>query len=610
MMSTFGVGQTAEIGYFSRMANPLLSDRDVEFLLYEHLDAQALCRLPAFADHGKDTFDMYLATARRLAREVLYPAYKPMDESPARLEKGAIVTHPRMKALWSELVNLGAIAATRPATVGGQGLPLVVATLANGYLAAANASASGYVGLTTGAAHLLEAFGDDFLKREMMARMYAGEWSGTMALTEPHAGSSLADVATRATPRADGTYLIKGSKIFISGADQDFTPNVVNMTLARIEGAAPGIKGVSLFAVPKKRFEGAALVPNDVTVAGLIHKIGWRGLPSVALAFGDANDCRGWLVGAPNCGISYMFQMMNEARVMIGLNGVATASVAYHEALAYAKTRPQGRPLTSKDPTTRQVPIIGHADVRRMLLRQKAIVEGGLALVTYTAMQADLAAYATDKAMRLRASRLLAILTPIAKTFPAEWGFESNALAVQVHGGYGYSSEQLPEAWLRDQKLNSIHEGTTGIQALDLLGRKVVAEGGAALRVLVELIETTTARAENAGAPREWCVRLREAASTVAETTAFLGSLSMSGDVEGMLRHATDYLSMLAIVVVAWLWLEQAAIAKERGPSAFYEGKLCAAQYWIACELPRAIQLAALCRANDDAYARMKEAWF
>jgi butyryl-CoA dehydrogenase len=225
-------------------------------------------------------------------------------------------------------------------------------------------------------------------------------------------------------------------------------------------------------------------------------------------------------------------------------------------------------------------------------------------------MQADLAAHATDEDTRHRASRLLGMLTPLAKTFPAEWGFESNALALQIHGGYGYSTEQLPEAWLRDQKLNSIHEGTTGIQALDLLGRKVVADGGAALRILHELVLATVARADRAGVDGAWSARVREAMGEVLDTTAHLGALGLSGDVEGMLLHSTEYLTMLAIVVVAWLWLEEAAIAKEHGPSDFYEGKVCAAQYWIVTELPRARELAALSRSGDDAYARMKDAWF
>jgi alkylation response protein AidB-like acyl-CoA dehydrogenase len=595
--------------------NPLIRDRDVDFLLYELLDAPALCKLDAFADHSRETFDMYIASTRRLAREVLFPAYKPMDEEPAKLVQGHIVAHPRMKALWPQLVALGVISATRPAEVSGQQLPLTVATLAHAYLMAANLSAFAYAGLTTGAAHLIEAYGDAHLKRELMERMYRGEWTGTMALTEPQAGSSLSDVKTRATPREDGTFKIRGSKIFISGGDHDLTENVVNMVLARIDGAAAGIKGVSLFAVPKLRVEAGALVPNDTHVAGVIHKIGWRGLPSLALNFGEADDCRGWLVGEPHKGIGYMFQMMNEARIMVGVNAVATASVAYHEALAYARTRPQGRPITAKDPTTPQVPIIEHADVRRMLLRQKAIVEGGLALVAMTARFADEAAHGATDEGRHRTALLLDMLTPIAKTFPAERGFESNVLALQVHGGYGYSSEYLPEAWLRDQKLNTIHEGTTGIQSMDLLGRKMVAAGGAPLRFLGEEIASAIDLAAKAGIDPAWYAKLGEAAAIVGRVTLRLGSLGAEGDVEAMMRHSVDYLDMVSIVVVAWIWLRQATVAKAalaRGTreADFYEGKVCAAEYWFHTELPRVSELAVLCESCEESYARMRDAWF
>jgi butyryl-CoA dehydrogenase len=448
-----------------------------------------------------------------------------------------------------------------------------------------------------------------------MSRLYAGEWTGTMALTEPHAGSSLADVATRATPRDDGTFLVRGSKIFISGGDHDFAENVVHLALARIDGAPAGTKGLSLFAVPKCRLEGGTLVPNDVHVAGAIHKIGWKGLPSLAISFGDDGDCRGWIVGQPHRGLSYMFQMMNQARIMVGLNGAATASVAYHEALAYARTRTQGRPLGSKDPTRPQVPIIQHADVRRMLLRQKAIVEGSLALVALAAYQADLAQHEEAPDARRRASLLVDVLTPIAKTFPAEWGFEANALAVQVHGGYGYSSEQLPEAWLRDQKLNSIHEGTTTIHGLDLLGRRIVADAGAPLAILLEMTETTIARAGRAGVDRAWGAALHEAVQTLIELTAHLGGLGLAGDVDAMMLHSTDYLTLCAITVVAWLFLWQAAVATEAlargdGDGDFYRGKLCAAQYWIRTELPRVVHLAELCRSGEDSYARTQDAWF
>ena len=598
-----------------KTTNPLLSDRDVNFLLYEMLDAPALCALPEFAEHSRDTFDLYLRSSRRLAREVLFPAYKPMDEQPARFENGGVVIHPVMKEIWPHLVSLGLLRATRPVAVGGSALPYTVGVLAAAYLMAANLSACAFAGLTTGAAHLIEAFGDDFLKREMMAPMYAGEWTGTMALTEPQAGSSLSDVTTRATKGQGDSYLIRGSKIFISGADHDLAENVVNMTLARIDDAPPGIKGLSLFAVPKLRREGDKLVPNDVHVTGAIHKLGWRGLPSLALSFGDNGDCRGWLVGEAHKGLRYMFQMMNDARIMVGLNGVATASVAYQEALAYARARVQGRPISAKDLTRPQIPIIEHADVRRMLLRQKAIVEGSLALVAFTARQGDLAHHATSAEERRRASLLLDALTPITKSFPAEWGFESNALALQIHGGYGYSSEQLPEAWLRDQKLNSIHEGTTGIHGLDLLGRRIIADAGAPVRILLEEIDATIARAERAGVDPSWGSAVGGAIRTLAEVAAQLGGLGMQGNVDGMMLHSTDFLALSSITVVAWLWLWQAAIAKEalaRGPADvdFYEGKLCAAQYWIRTEVPRVAQLGALCLSGEDSYARMRDAWF
>ena len=597
------------------MDNPLLSDRHVDFLLYELLDVPRLCALPAFADHGRETFDLFLGSARRLARGVLWPSYRAIDAAPPQLRDGRMHVHPRMKEIYPQLVALGLTNATRPVEVGGQQLPMTVAALATAYLMAANLSAYGYVGLTSAAAHLLEAFGDARLKQELMTRLYSGEWTGTMALTEPQAGSSLADVTTRATPTADGHYLVSGAKIFISGGDHDLTANVVQMTLGRIEGAPAGIKGVSLFAIPNRRLEDGRLVDNDVRVAGAIHKIGWRGLPSLILSFGERADCRGWLVGEPNRGISYMFQMMNEARIMVGMNGIATASVAYHEALAYAQTRTQGRPATARDPSRPQVPIVEHADVRRMLLRQKAIVEGGLALLATTSLHADLAAHAEDAATRKRSALLLDLLTPVAKSFPAEWGFESNALALQVHGGYGYSSEYLPEAWLRDQKLNSLHEGTTGIQGLDLLGRKVVADGGQALAIFSAEVEAAIGRARAAGVDPSWCERLAAAVGLTVELTQALAGRALSGDVEGMLLHSADYLSLFSIVAVGWQWLLMAAAAAEgiaagRGPREFYEGKRCAAQYWLTTELGRVGALVELCRSGEDSYARMRADWF
>jgi len=596
--------------------NPLLSDRDVDFQLFEVGDARALCRLPAFAEHSPETFDLFLRSARALARGPLFAAYRAMDAEPPRFEGGRIQVHPAMRAIWAQLAELGVLGATRPYAVGGQQLPRTVAVVAEAYLMAGNLGAYGYAGLTSGAAHLIEAFGDDWLKDQFMRRMYSGEWTGTMALTEPQAGSSLGDITTRATPTGDGDYRVSGNKIFISAGDHDLTDNVVHMTLARLDGAPPGVRGISLLAVPRRRFaaDGLTLEDNDVSTAGMIHKIGWKGLPSLAINFGERGDCRGWLVGEPHQGLAYMFQMMNEARIMVGVNGIATASVAYHEAVRYARERRQGRLPGARDPRAPQVPIVEHADVRRMLLRQKAIVEGGLALLVQVARYSDLAEHATEPAERQRAQRLLDLLTPVAKSFPAERGFEANALALQVHGGYGYSSEYLPEAWLRDQKLNSIHEGTTGIHGLDLLGRRVFADG--AFVALADEFKAAVADAGTVALPRVWLEQFELAVGTIATLTVELARRGQAGEAEFMVRHSADYLDLFSTLVVAWQWLRQATVAARALAAAnaddrdFYEGKLCAAQYWFATELPRIDHLVRLCREGEDSYARMRPEWF
>jgi alkylation response protein AidB-like acyl-CoA dehydrogenase len=602
----------------SSRGNPLLDDRTVEFILYELLDIEALCDLPDFGEHNRHTFDLLLTSARTLARRVLFPDYRTIDAAPPVLRDGRVYVHPLLKAAWPQLVDLGLIAATRGPEVGGSQLPLCVASLAAAYLMAGNLSAYGFLGLTSGAAHLLEAFGSSELKARFMAPLYAGEWTGAMALTEPQAGSSLADIRTRATPSGDGQhYLLQGDKVFISAAAHDLAPNVVQMVLARIDGAPPGTAGVSLFVVPNLRHQDDELVDNDVAVTGLVHKIGWRGLPSCVLSFGERKDCHGWLVGEPNRGLAQMFQMMNEARIMVGLNGVATASVAYQEALAYARERTQGRPAGVRDPSSPQVSLLAHADVRRMLLRQKAIVEGGLALLTSTARSADVSAHATDVEQRRRSRLLLDLLTPVAKSFPAEAGFEATVLSLQVHGGYGYSSEFLSEAWMRDQKLNSLHEGTTGIQGLDLLGRKAVADGGAALHVFSEEVGRSLAAARASGLPPTWAEHLAEALAELVDTTTALAGRGAAGDTEGMLAHSSDYLTLFSIVAVGWQWLSMAAVAQKalsHGPKeedmGFYKGKLAAAEYWMVTELPRVTALAALCRSAESSYTGMAPDWF
>jgi butyryl-CoA dehydrogenase len=590
-------------------ANPLLSDRDVDFLLFEVHDAASLCALPAFADHDRGTFELTVQTVRRLARDVFFPALRDTDATPPVLRDGAVALHPKMRAMFNALAEAGLLAATRPVSVGGQSLPSLVATAANAYLCAGNGSGAGLAMLTTEAAHLIESFGSDELRARYMHDLYAGRSTGTMCLTEPHAGSSLGDITTKATPRADGAYNLTGTKIFITFGEHDLTENIIHLVLARIAGAPEGSRGVSLFCVPRLRPDGDALVDNDVRCAGVLHKIGWRALPSVALNLGEGDNCRGWLVGTAGRGLAHMFQMMNAARIGVGASAAAVAYAAYQESLRYALTRPQGRALSGRDAQGPQVAIVEHADVRRMLLRQKAIAEGALSLVLAAARQADLAEHGVDEAQRARARRLLDLLTPVAKSFPAEKGFEANVLAVQVHGGYGYTSEYLPELWMRDQKLNSIHEGTSGIQGLDLLGRKVVAGGGEALAAWSEEVTLSVTNAREAGVPTAWCDALDGAVAEVGALTMELASRGLAGDIDGMLSHSADYLDLFSTACVAWQWLLQATAAQRAKGAGrdepFYDGKLRAAQYWFATEVPRVALLAKLCRDAEDSYLRM-----
>jgi alkylation response protein AidB-like acyl-CoA dehydrogenase len=595
--------------------NPLIEDRLVELVLYGVLDTAALCALPHFRDHNRETFDLFIGSCRRFAREELFATYRPMDERPARFDGTSVICHPLLRSLYPRLVELGVLTATRPHGVGGQQLPAVVAGVTAAYLGAANGAAVCYAGITAGAAHLIETFGTEQLRTTYMQPMYAGHWTGTMALTEPQAGSGLMDVQTRATALPDGSYRIQGSKVFISGGDNDFAPNVVHLALARIEGAPAGTRGVSLFVVPKLRPEGDGLVPNDVKVTGAFHKLGWGALVATALNFGEAGECRGYLVGEANQGLKYMFQMMNESRLGVGTAATATAMTAYHQARLYALERLQGRRLTQAADAP-PVPIIEHADVRRMLLRQKAIAEGAFGLVTSCNYFADLALHAPGAERRAYYQRLLDLLTPVAKSFPSERGFESTALAVQVHGGYGYTREYLPEAWLRDQKLNAIHEGTTGIQSLDLLGRKVLARGETALDELLNEVSTAMARARQAGLPAGWLDAVRGALDVLQHCTAQIGQAA-ARDVERALQNSVEYLDLFGTVVIAWQWLQLARAARERllqqpgeAERVFLEGELRAAQYWIECELPRIRYLAGVIGGADDAFFSAAAAHF
>ena len=600
------------------MAEKFISLRNLQFLLYEHLDVAALTRYPYFADHSKETFDMVLETAMRMSREMLFPVFGEMDKKPPEFRDGKVFVHPVAAAVMKACGEGGWIGAQAPYELGGQQIPNTLMTAFRGIFSAANYSASIYPFLTTGAAHLILSFGAKDLIDAYVPKMFAGEWQGTMALTEPQAGSSLTDLATTAFPTAEGAYKIKGQKIFISCADYESTENVVNLLLARIDGAPPGVKGISLFVVPKKRPDGrGGLAGNDATCIGIYHKLGYRGAPITQLSFGDNDDCRGWLIGEPHKGLRYMFQMMNEGRIDVGMGAAAIASAAYCAALEYARQRLQGRPVAGKDPLTPQVPIIEHADVKRMLLFQRAIVEGSLALIFQCSQYVDMI-LVTEGEDKEKYELLLDLLTPIAKSYPSEMGILAVSQGLQCLGGYGYCDEFPLEQYYRDIRIHPIHEGTTGIQGMDLLGRKAVMKNGKALFLYLAELKKAIAAGRTLPDCTPCAEALAAAVETLKEVTTSLTGLALKGEIELFLADATLYLELFGIVAIAWQWLLQAVTAAKAlgadpaGADAdFYRGKIHTCRYFFAYELPKIRGLAArLKESSDGITVAMKPEYF
>jgi butyryl-CoA dehydrogenase len=600
------------------MSETLLSSRNLAFELYEVLDAEALTRRERFAEHNRETFDAAIGTARGIAEELFAPHNRKNDEHEPQYVDGAAVLIPEVAPALKAFHQAGFLNATRDFEHGGMQLPNLLSQACFAHFQAANIATSSYSMLTMGVANLIEAFGSDEQKARYLQPIIDGRFFGTMALTEPHAGSSLSDIRTKAEPHADGSYRIKGNKIFISGGDQPISENIVHMVLAKLPDAPPGVKGISLFIVPKflVNDDGSLGKRNDALLAGLFHKMGWRGTTSTALNFGDNDDCIGYLVGKPHHGLAYMFQMMNEARIGVGMGAIMLGYAGYLYSLDYARNRPQGRHPDGKDPTSKQVSIIEHADVRRMLLTQKAYVEGAFDLGLYAARLFDDTETLETEEQRKTALELLDLLTPIVKSWPSEFCLKANELAIQILGGHGYTREYPVEQYYRDNRLNPIHEGTHGIQSLDLLGRKVSMNGGAALKQLLKLIHGTCQRAsqyDSLTALRQPLEQLLARLQTV--TLALLGDL-MAGKVNQGLANSALYLKVFGHTVIGWRWLEQAIRAEEglaRGNAAdadFYQGKLQAARYFLTWEVPGCHHDLAILEARDDTCLGMHDAWF
>lgn len=598
------------------MTSTILSARDLQFLLFEWLDVEQLAERPRFAEHDRATYDALLALCEQLATEHFAPHYRKSDTEEPVFDGEKVRLIPEIEAALTKFAEADLLGLTLDAEVGGHQLPNVVASACMAWFTAANIGTAAYSFLTMANASLLLAHGTPEQVERYVTPMLEGRFFGTMTLSEPQAGSSLGDVVTRAVPADDGTFRIFGSKMWISGGDHEMGDNIVHLVLAKLPDAAPGTRGISLFVVPKHLVgeDGSIGERNDVALAGINHKLGNRGTVNTAPVFGGgahtpggAPGAVGYLVGEPGRGLSYMFHMMNAARLGVGMCATTTAYTAYLKSLEYARSRPQGRRLTAPDPTAPQVPIIEHADVRRMLLAQKSYVEGALALNLYCSRLLDLQATARDEEERTETGRLLDLLTPIAKSWPSQWGQESNSLAIQVLGGSGYTRDYDVEAHWRDQRLNPIHEGTHGIQALDLLGRKVLGGGGAALMALAARIADTVGRARDLGEePAAHADALQAAVDRLGEVTLALAGL---GDPERTMANATVYLEAAGHVVVAWMWLEQLVAVGERTGD-FYDGKRAAARYFFRWELPKVGPMLDLLASGDTTTLEMRGAWF
>jgi alkylation response protein AidB-like acyl-CoA dehydrogenase len=572
----------------------LLDRRNLSFLLYEWLEVERLTERDRYADHSRVVFDDVLELAERIAVDRFAPHNHAADEAePYIADDGRVVLVDGVEAALRAFFDAGIAGAGIDEDAGGMALPYVITTASFAFFQAANSSTSGYAMLTIAAANLLLANGSAEQIERFVGPMLEGRFFGTMCLSETQAGSSLADISTRAEPQSDGTYRLFGSKMWISAGDHELAENIVHLVLAKIPGSPLGVKGISLFVVPRQIVnpDGSLGARNDVTLVGLNHKMGARGTVNTVLGFGEAEytpDARagaiGYLVGEAHQGLAYMFRMMNEARVEVGLGAAALGSTGYLKALRYARERPQGRLASAKDPSLPQVPIIEHPDVRRMLLAQKSYIEGAFGLLLYCGRLVDDEMTLDSADARADAGLLLELLTPIAKSWPSQWCLEANSLAIQVLGGYGYAREYEVEQHYRDNRLNPIHEGTHGIQALDLLGRKVRMQGGKAFGLLIDLIGATVTRAQSEGGElSEFAAALAEALTRLQAVT---DALWTDGGSEVALAHATVYLEATGHIVMAWIWLEQ-LLAAQSGAGTFYEGKRAAGRFFFRCELPK-----------------------
>ncbi|WP_144732778.1 acyl-CoA dehydrogenase [Extensimonas perlucida] len=607
----------------------------LEFLLYDWLQAESLSARPRFAEHTRATFDAVLDTCERIAREKYAPFNRLVDTEEPRFDGEKVILPQATHEAYRAYADSGMLSAAQDYDIGGMQLPYTVEAAANSFFALASISINPAL-LTVGNANLLMAHGSALQQKVFALNEFSGRFAGTMCLSEPQAGSSLSDIATRAVPdvQADTPweqdplgprYRLTGHKMWISGGEHELSENIIHLVLAKIPGPdgklVPGTQGISLFIVPKKLVDTEGRLTgerNDVALAGLNHKLGWRGTSNTLLNFGEGKypvagraGAIGYRVGEPGHGLAYMFHMMNEARIAIGMAATMLGLAGYYASLEYAKNRPQGRPVGQggKDAAKPQVRIIEHADVRRMLLAQKAYGEGALALNLLCARLVDERYTGTPESAE-EARLLLEVLTPIAKSWPSENCLEANSLAIQVHGGYGYTRDFPVEQYWRDNRLNMIHEGTHGIQAMDLLGRKVRMEGGRGLTLLAERMRASAARAQAEPALREPAQALTLALAQIGQATQDAWA---TGQPSEALANAVPYLQAFGHTVLAWVWLD-VALATLRADATLSKaqsvGRMGAMQYFYHYELPKIGAWLQVVRQRDMTCANLPEEAF
>ena len=570
----------------------IVNRRDLDFVLYETLDLERILESDRYADHDRESLDAMMDLCQTIAEDQFLPCAAKLDANEPQFVDGKVETISELKEAIGAYQEAGLCASAYDLDVGGMQLPWMMDQALNGMFVCANNPAHIYLFLTQGVANMLNACGSDELKKKYLPNLVDGNWFGTMCLSEPQAGSSLADIRTKADLNTDGSYSISGTKMWISGGEQDITENIIHMVLAKIPGSPPGVKGISLFLVPKNRVndDGSIGDFNNIALAGLNHKMGCRGATNCLLNFGESGDSIGYLVGEPNQGLANMFHMMNEARISVGMSAVMTGLGGYLYSLDYARNRPQGRPLVNRNPEDPQIMISEHADIKRMLMTQKAFIEGAQTLIYYCAELIDTKKLLDDKDQCQRIDLLLDLLTPICKSWPSEYCLEANKLAIQVLGGYGYTREYPVERLYRDNRLNHIHEGTWGIQGLDILGRKVSMHGGAAVSILRQEIQETIDSAILHPELVSFCEQLKTSLLLVEDT---IDAVSKADDPSLALANATIFLDAIGHLVIAWMWLKQAVAALEgkqkenTADEAFYEGKISAMKFFFNYELPK-----------------------